>query len=143
MKFNELKGLVTCKQMITYQMFFFFFFVFLLLVTMLLKRKKKAKKENSWPNKNSSRFLLEENISTMFFLLLVVVLLLVFLGKNWFFQYLKVARAYDKVACPPNRLPFIGNLLSLPIDPYRKSKFFFLDNFSILFFLFSKNFRNA
>ena len=57
-------------------------------------------------------------------IIIVILLLVAFALKNWFLQYVKVSRAYHKIACPPNRLPFLGNILQLPINPHGESSYF-------------------
>jgi hypothetical protein len=56
------------------------------------------------------------------FLLVVVILLLIGFGcKDALIKYLNESKAYANVACPPNKLPLLGNLLSLPISAYGRS----------------------
>jgi len=50
-----------------------------------------------------------------------ILLLFIILGfKNWIINYIKVFQTYKSIPCPPNRLPLLGNLFSLPLNPYRK-----------------------
>lgn len=54
--------------------------------------------------------------------LVLIVVLIVFALKDWFFRYMRQLKAYANVPCPPNRLPLLGNLLSLPIGAYGETR---------------------
>ncbi len=57
----------------------------------------------------------------LFLVIITLLLLFVILGcKNWFINYIKVLKTYGTIPCPPNRLPLLGNIFSLPLDPHRK-----------------------
>jgi hypothetical protein len=57
----------------------------------------------------------------IFIILLLILLLFIIFGfKNSISNYIKVFRTYRSIPCPPNRLPLLGNLFDLPLDPYRK-----------------------
>lgn len=51
-------------------------------------------------------------------LFIIFVILLVFGLRKWLLNYIKILKAYGSIPSPPNKLPIIGNLLSLPLDPY-------------------------
>jgi len=53
------------------------------------------------------------------FILLFIVLIILGL-KKWIVNYIKVFQTYRNIPCPSNRLPLLGNLLTLPLNPYRK-----------------------
>jgi len=53
------------------------------------------------------------------FILLFIVLIILGL-KRWIINYIKVFQTYRNIPCPSNRLPLLGNLLNLPLNPYRK-----------------------
>ena len=54
--------------------------------------------------------------------LALIVVLIIFALKDWFLKYIRQSKAYANVPCPPNRLPLLGNLLSLPIGAYGKTR---------------------
>ncbi len=57
----------------------------------------------------------------MLLILLIVIVLFVLLAlKNWFINYVKALQIYGSIACPRNRLPLLGNLFQLPLNPHRK-----------------------
>lgn len=35
-------------------------------------------------------------------------------------HYLRISKVYGNIPCPRNRLPILGNILSLPLNPYSK-----------------------
>jgi hypothetical protein len=55
----------------------------------------------------------------MTFILIFIIFIIIGL-KNWFFNYLKLLKTYGNIPCPPNRLPLLGNILNLPLDPSSK-----------------------
>jgi hypothetical protein len=54
----------------------------------------------------------------IFILLSVLFIILGF--KNSIINYIKVFQTYKSIPCPRNRLLLLGNLLILPLNPYRK-----------------------
>ncbi|CAF4931442.1 unnamed protein product, partial [Rotaria sp. Silwood1] len=36
----------------------------------------------------------------------------------WIINYIKVLQTYKHIPCPPHRLPLLGNLFNLPLNPY-------------------------
>ena len=49
----------------------------------------------------------------------IIVIIFVLQLKDWFLKYVQQSKAYRNVQSPPNKLPLLGNVLSLPFDPYR------------------------
>jgi hypothetical protein len=57
----------------------------------------------------------------MLVIVLIVIVLFILLGlKNWIINYIKLLQIYGPIACPSNRLPLLGNLFELPLNPRRK-----------------------
>ncbi len=70
---------------------------------------------------NSVNFYSRKNNMVFVALILFVLVLLIVLGyKNSISNYIKFIKTYGSVPCPPNRLPLLGNLFNLPLNPYRK-----------------------
>jgi hypothetical protein len=55
-------------------------------------------------------------ILTIFILLLLIILTF----KNGIINYIKLLKTYGSIPCPPTRLPLLGNLFDLPLNPYSK-----------------------
>jgi hypothetical protein len=58
-------------------------------------------------------------LSSVILLLIVLIILGV---KSWIIRYIKILKTYRDIPCPPNRLPLLGNLLNLPLNPHRKMR---------------------
>ena len=58
------------------------------------------------------------------FVLLFVIFTVLFIlrYKDWFLHRIKVARTYQSIPCPSGKLPVLGNIFSLPVNPYGKKK---------------------
>ena len=58
-----------------------------------------------------------------FGLLFVIFFVLFILRyKDWFLYRIKVIRTYETIPCPAGKLPVLGNILSLPVNPYGKKE---------------------
>jgi hypothetical protein len=68
----------------------------------------------------------------MLWLVFIFILLIIFATKDWFIHYFKLLQTYGSIPCPPNRLPFLGSLLHLPLDPASKKNKF--NDKNIIFF---------
>ncbi|CAF1276388.1 unnamed protein product [Rotaria magnacalcarata] len=55
------------------------------------------------------------------FLIIIFLIFLIVRLKPWLVNYFKLLKNYGPVPCPRNRLPILGNLLSLPLDPHQFS----------------------
>ena len=50
----------------------------------------------------------------------ILLLLAIFACKDWIIHYLKLLQVYGSIPCPPNRLPLLGNIFNLPLNPHGK-----------------------
>ncbi len=61
------------------------------------------------------------NIKMLLIIFILLSVLFIILGfKNSIINYIKVFQTYKSIPCPRNRLLLLGNLLILPLNPYRK-----------------------
>lgn len=53
-------------------------------------------------------------------ILIIILSFIVWQLKDWFRNYIRRLKTYETIICPSNRLPLLGNILQLPLNPYRK-----------------------
>ncbi|CAF5078227.1 unnamed protein product, partial [Rotaria sp. Silwood1] len=54
----------------------------------------------------------------LFLLILLFIIFIILRFKSWIINYIKVLQTYKHIPCPPHRLPLLGNLFNLPLNPY-------------------------
>ncbi|CAF0907860.1 unnamed protein product, partial [Adineta ricciae] len=66
----------------------------------------------------------QTNMAVISFGLLFVIFTVLFIlrYKDWFLYRIKVIRTYETIPCPAGKLPVLGNILNLPVNPYEFSK---------------------
>ncbi|CAF4209047.1 unnamed protein product [Adineta steineri] len=56
----------------------------------------------------------------LLFIIFIILICLTF--KQWIIHCIRISQAYKKIPCSPIKLPILGDLLNMPLNPYKLSK---------------------
>ncbi|CAF1068446.1 unnamed protein product [Adineta steineri] len=56
----------------------------------------------------------------LLFIIFIILLCLIF--QKWIIHYIQISQAYKNIPCLPSKLPILGDILTLPLNPYKFTK---------------------